>query len=176
LVVPVSAGIRVDRSGMGSKDYLLVLVTTLERLILGLRPFWNRGGGPLQLTAVSARPRSLFRVLPALIHGRGNSYAVAENGYLSCGASEIQLDMDGGFAIDGELFAADSRPGPVLVQNGGVADFLLLSMEISESLAGRFVARLQPAAAAVHALAGTEPRIRRGRAGHRSTAPVCARG
>jgi hypothetical protein len=34
---PVSAGIRVDRSGMGSKDYLLV-VTTLERLILGLRP------------------------------------------------------------------------------------------------------------------------------------------
>lgn len=126
LVAPVSAGIRVDRSGMGSKDYLLLLVTTLERLILGLRPFWNRGGGPLQLTALSARPRSLFRALPALIHGRGNSYAVAENGYLSCGASEIQLDMDGGFAIDGELFAADSRSGPVLVQDGGVADFLIL--------------------------------------------------
>lgn len=126
LVAPVPAGIRVDRTGMGSKDYLLLLVTTLERLILGLRPFWSRSSGPLQLTAVSAGPRSLFRALPALIHGRGNSYAIAENGYLSCGASEIQLDMDGGFAIDGELFEADTQSGPILIQDGGVADFLLL--------------------------------------------------
>jgi diacylglycerol kinase (ATP) len=126
LVAPMRAGICVDRSDMGSKEYLLLLVTTLERLILGLRPFWNRDKGPLQLTAVSARPLSLFRALPALIQGRCNSYAVAENGYLSCGASEIQLDIDGGFAIDGELFAADLRSGPVVVQDGGVADFLLL--------------------------------------------------
>jgi hypothetical protein len=126
LVAPVAAGIRVDRSRMGSKDYLLLLVTTLERLILGLRPFWNRSRGPLQLTAVAARPRSLFRALPALIHGRGNSHAIADNGYLSCGAGEIQLELNGGFAIDGELFAADPVAGPVLVQDGGVADFLRL--------------------------------------------------
>jgi hypothetical protein len=124
LVAPVPARIRVDRCRMDPGDYLLLLVTTLERLILGLRPFWNRGSRPLQLTAVSARPRSLLRVLPALIHGRGNSYATADNGFLSCGADEIQLDLDGGFAIDGELFAADPRSGPVLVQDGGVADFL----------------------------------------------------
>lgn len=126
LVAPVPVHIRVDRSGMASKDYLLLLVTTLERLILGLRPFWNRGSGRLQLTAVSARPRNLLRALPALIHGRSNSHASTDNGYLSCCADEIQLEMDGGFAIDGELFTADSRSGPVLVQNGGVADFLLL--------------------------------------------------
>ena len=126
LVAPVPAGIRLDRSGTDSKDYLLLLVTTLERLILGLRPFWNRGGGPLQLTAVSARPRSLLRALPALIHGRGNACATAENGYLSCGAREIQLDMDGGFAIDGELFASEMGSGPVVIQDGGVAGFLRL--------------------------------------------------
>ena len=126
LVAPVPARIRVGRSGLGSKDYLLLLVTTLERLILGLRPFWNRGGGPLQLTAVSARPRRLLLALPALIYGGGNSHATAENGYLSCCADEIQLDLDGGFAVDGELFAADSRSGPVLIGGGGVADFLLV--------------------------------------------------
>jgi hypothetical protein len=126
LVAPVPAQLRVDGSGMGSKDYLLLLVTTLERLILGLRPFWNRGSGRLQLTAVSARPRNLLRVLPALIHGRSNSLATPDNGYLSCCAEEIQLELDGGFAIDGELFTADSRSGPVLVQDGGVADFLLV--------------------------------------------------
>lgn len=126
LVAPMPARIAVDRSSMGSNDYLVLLVTTLERLILGLRPFWNRGSGPLQLTAVSARPRNLLRALPALIHGRGSLHATADNGYLSCSADEIQLDLDGGFAIDGELFAADPRSGPVLVQSGGVADFLLI--------------------------------------------------
>ena len=126
LTAPVPASIRVDRSGVASNDYLLLLVTTLERLILGLQPFWNRGRGPLHVTAVGARPRSLLRALPALIHGRRNSYATAENGYLSCGADEVQLDMDGGFAIDGQLFAADPRSGPVVVQDGGIAEFLRL--------------------------------------------------
>jgi hypothetical protein len=126
LVAPVPARIRADRCGLGSGDYLLLLVTTLERLILGLRPFWSRGSGPLRLTAVSARPRGLLRALPALVRGRRNSHATPDNGYLSRCADEIQLALDGGFAVDGELFPADPRSGPVLVQNGGFADFLLL--------------------------------------------------
>jgi hypothetical protein len=124
LVAPVPAAFRADRSGAVSKNLLLLLITTLDRLILGLRPFWSQGGGPLRLTAVSAGPRRLLRALPALVHGRGTSCATPDNGYLSCNAREIQLDMDGGFAIDGELFSADPRSGPVLIQDGGVADFV----------------------------------------------------
>ena len=126
LVAPVSTAIRADRSAAVSKNVLLLLITTLDRLILGLRPFWSQGGGPLRLTAVSARPRRLLRALPALMNGRGTSCATPDNGYLSCNAREIQLEMDGGFAIDGELFSADPRSGPVLIQDGGVADFLRL--------------------------------------------------
>lgn len=126
LVAPVPTVIRADRSGAVSKDLLLLLITTLDRLILGLRPFWGQGGGPLRLTAVSAGPRRLLRALPALIHGRGTSCATPDNGYLSCTARDIQLDMDGGFAIDGELFSADPRSGPVCIQDGGAADFIRL--------------------------------------------------
>jgi hypothetical protein len=126
LVAPVPTTIRADRSAVVSKDLLLLLITTLDRLILGARPFWGQGRGPLRITAVSARPRRLLCALPTLIHGRGNSCATARNGYLSCNAREIQLDMEGGFAIDGELFTADPRSGPVLIQDGGVADFLRL--------------------------------------------------
>lgn len=124
LAAPVTARICVDRTRTDPQGYLLLLITTLERLILGLRPFWNRGSQSLHLTAVSTRPRRLLRVLPALIHGRGNSYATADNGYLSCSADEIRLELDGGFALDGELFAADPHAGPVHVQDGGAADFL----------------------------------------------------
>jgi len=126
LVAPVPAGIHTDRLGVAPRDYLLLLITTLDRLILGLRPFWQPGEGPLRLTAVSARPRHLLRVLPVLIRGRSNAYAQPGNGYISCSAREIRLDMTGGFAVDGELFRADARRGPILIQDGGRADFVKL--------------------------------------------------
>jgi hypothetical protein len=126
LVAPVATAIRTDSSEAVSKDLLLLLITTLDRLILGLRPFWGQGGGPLRLTAVSAGFRRLPCALPALIHGRGTSSATPGNGYLSCSARTIQLEMDGGFAIDGELFSADPRSGPVRIQDGGLAGFLRL--------------------------------------------------
>jgi hypothetical protein len=126
LLAPLSAGIRADRRAVGSTQFLLLLVTTLDRLIMGLRPFLRRVEGPLKLTAVSARPRRLLRALPFLLQGRHPSHAPRENGYISCGARTIRLDMDGGFALDGELFSADARSGPVLIQEGGPAEFLRL--------------------------------------------------
>ena len=78
------------------------------------------------LRAVSARPRHLLRALSFLLQGRHPSHAPRENGYISCGARTIRLDMDGGFALDGELFSADARSGPVLIQEGGPAEFLRL--------------------------------------------------
>jgi hypothetical protein len=105
LVAPVSAAIRADRADMAQGDYLLMLISTLDRLILGLRPFWAQDDNPLHLTAVSAGFRHLFRgALPAMAQGHRNRYTSPENGYVSVNAREIRLDMDGAFAIDGELF------------------------------------------------------------------------
>jgi diacylglycerol kinase family enzyme len=126
LVAPVSAAIRADRADILEGDYLLMLISTLDRLILGLRPFWAQDDNPLHLTAVSARFRHLFRALPAMAKGRGNRYTSPENGYVSVNAREIRLDMDGAFAIDGELFRADRKRGPLVIQEAGPADFLRL--------------------------------------------------
>jgi diacylglycerol kinase (ATP) len=128
LVAPVSAAIRADRADIaaGGGDYLLMLISTLDRLILGLRPFWAQGENPLHLTAMSARFRHLFRALPAMVKGRSNRYTIPENGYVSVNAREIRLDMDGAFAIDGELFRADRKRGPLVIQEAGPADFLRL--------------------------------------------------
>jgi len=103
------------------------LVSTLDRLILGLRPFWAQNDNPLHLTAVRAGFRHLFRgALQAMAQGRRNRYASPENGYVSVNAREIRLDMDGAFAIDGELFRADRERGPLVIQEAGPADFLRL--------------------------------------------------
>jgi hypothetical protein len=128
LVAPVSATIRADRADIaaGGRDYLLVLISTLDRLILGLRPFWGESDNRLHLTAVRAGSRHRFRTLTALAQGHRSRYASPANGYFSVNAREIRLDMDGGFAIDGELFRADRRRGPLVIQEGGAADFLRL--------------------------------------------------
>jgi hypothetical protein len=126
LVAPISAAIRADRADIVEGDYLLMLISTLDRLILGLRPFWALGENPLHLTAMSARFRHLFRALPAMAKGRSNRYTSPENGYVSVNAREIRLDMDGAFAIDGELFRADRKRGPLMIQEAGPADFLRL--------------------------------------------------
>jgi len=126
LVAPARVAICADPCGAVSQDVLLLLVTTLERLILGLRPFWGPGVGPLRLTVVGARPRRLLRALPSLVHGRDSFWATPANGYLSCRTRDIRLDMQGGFALDGELFSTDPSSRSVHIQDGGVADFLRL--------------------------------------------------
>ena len=126
LVAPVSTAIRTGREDIAEGDYLLIMISTLDRLILGLHPFWAQGDNPLHLTAVSTGFRHLFRAMPALTKGHRNRYASPENGYVSVNAHEIRLNMDGGFAIDGELFRADPKRGPLVIQEGGIAEFLRL--------------------------------------------------
>lgn len=124
LVAPLPAAIHTDSGELPRRDYLMVMITTLDRLIMGVRPFWAKPGGPLRLSAVAARPRGLLRAVPSLVRGRAGAHLVPENGYVGCAASEIRLHMSGGFAVDGELFSVDSGQGPVRVQDGGTADFL----------------------------------------------------
>jgi hypothetical protein len=125
LVAPVAADIRADLQPLGAQDYLAILVTTLDRLILGLRPFWQCGTAPLRLTAIGARPARLHRALPALVMGRACPQASRKNGYFSGAAHRISLSLDGGFALDGELYTA-LRRHPIGVSGGGAASFLRL--------------------------------------------------
>ena len=124
LVAPLRAEIRTDRAHLPPGDYRMLLVTTLGRLIVGARPFWNCDGGPLRLAALGARPRKLLKALPALVRGRPSRWATPANGYVSLGAREVRLAMNGGFAIDGELFQADPEKGPLLIGEGGRVEFL----------------------------------------------------
>jgi diacylglycerol kinase (ATP) len=96
------------------RENLLVLISTLDRLFLGMRPYWGTEGGPLHYTAVDSKPKSLLRVLPSLSRGRKNRHLTPENGYLSHNVHEVQLEMDGDFTLDGELY--NTEQGPVTIE------------------------------------------------------------
>ncbi len=121
---PVRMTIGLDHDQAEPHNVLAVLVSTLQRLFLGVHPFWGRETSPLHFTAVSAGPRHLFRVLPSLLRGRPHRYGTPQHGYASRNVHEARLAMPGGFTLDGELYSSDSRLGPVVVRDAGRVSFL----------------------------------------------------
>jgi hypothetical protein len=126
LVTPVPMTIGLDGDPPVQLDCLFVLISTLERLSAGVRPYWGKEAGPLHYTAISARPQKLLMALPSLLRGRQGRHGTPENGYYSHNVREARLTFAGGFTLDGELFHSDPRCGPVVVQHGGQASFVRL--------------------------------------------------
>jgi hypothetical protein len=113
--------IRLDESAQWRNSCLFTMVSTLERLFLGLHPFWGRESAPLHFTALKSRPPYLLRNLPFLLWGRRTATATPGNGFFSHNAGRITLDFRGRFTLDGELFEAR---GPLTIEAAGPAGFL----------------------------------------------------
>jgi len=119
-----STGTVLDGRPMERRAEFLVLVSTLERLFLGMRPYWGKETGPLHYTAVSAESKCLLRILVSLLRSQKSCHAIPENGYFSHNVREVQLEFEGDFTLDGELYATGS--GPVTITSAGPALFLCL--------------------------------------------------
>jgi hypothetical protein len=88
-----------------AREYRLVMATTAERLFFGMRPFWGRGPGPVRLTLLAADARHLTRAAPGILRGRPASWVDPTHGYESHNSDRIELRLDCGVTLDGELFA-----------------------------------------------------------------------
>jgi hypothetical protein len=118
--------IHLDQRSCLKDDFLLVLITTVKRLFFGLRPFWGIENAPLHVTSIHARPKHLLNVLPSLACGKASRYQIPENGYFSYNASEVRLQVSGGFTLDGELHLPASSTENIIITDGGQASFLRL--------------------------------------------------
>ncbi|HPD60357.1 MAG TPA: hypothetical protein PKV48_01165, partial [Thermodesulfobacteriota bacterium] len=126
LVSPVRVTVSLDRETPEEREFLLILVSTLERLFLGIRPYWSTETGSFYYTAIGACPRHLLRALPALLRGRKGHFNTPEHGYVSRKAREVRLTFSGSFTLDGELYTPDNRVSHLTITEGGKADFLKL--------------------------------------------------
>ncbi len=111
-----------------SGNVLLALITTHERLLFDLRPFWGeRTAGPLRCTLVQAQAKGMFWRLPFLALGQGKGkgwVAGTGKGYHCLHAHSLKLWLDGPLALDGELYSPRDRQEPVSVSCGGKLNFV----------------------------------------------------
>jgi diacylglycerol kinase (ATP) len=126
VVTPQSLTIDWSSGRSEHRQVILLLISTLERLILGLRPYWGSEQGPLHFTAVEAKPKRLLTVVLNLLRGRVSRHLMPELGYRSHKISRVRLTLQGGFTLDGELYRPDLQPCQLTVENGGQASFLQL--------------------------------------------------
>lgn len=124
LVAPQSIQVQLPGGGPPQGEYLVFLVSSLEKLILGLHPYWGRGPGPLHLTAVTARPKHFFKAVAGFLRGTANRYLCPENGYHSHEIEAVRLRFQGGFTLDGELYQTTAPDDTVHVTTGGHALFM----------------------------------------------------
>jgi hypothetical protein len=95
--------VRIDDAPPGDGRRFLMLATTLDRLMLGLWPFWGRGSGVIRWLDIDAPAPWLLPALGAVFLRRPAVW-MTKNGYRSGRADSLCLRMDKPFILDGEAF------------------------------------------------------------------------
>jgi diacylglycerol kinase (ATP) len=81
---------------------LLILATTLDKLILGTRPFWGGATAPLRVTSLPYPVPNVFRwLLPMMYGGETRS---APKGAASTACNSCTVNSPTAFVIDGEFY------------------------------------------------------------------------
>ena len=105
---PYKMHIEADGEVVANALQVFFLVTTLDRLILGTRPFWGGATGPLRATAIAHPPPSM-RWARGVLYGGEERKLPAE--CLSFAARSIAIAVACPFVMDGEMFdAPDDEP------------------------------------------------------------------
>ena len=86
-------------------EFYVGIASTLTRLFAGLRPFWGEGPGEVRFTSISSQVQHFARAIGGIMRGRPRRELVTrENGYTSHNAPRVELRLDSGFTVDGEIF------------------------------------------------------------------------
>ncbi len=122
--------IRIELDGLPDpqvREVVLISINSLDRLFLGLKPYWGNEDAPLHCTWVQKPSHKVMRAFLAVLRGKPNRHVTPENGYFSHNAQKIQLWLDGTFAIDGELYHATNEQGPITVSSTDEIEFIRIN-------------------------------------------------
>lgn len=108
--------IGLDDAPPRDADRFLLMATTLDRLMLGLWPFWGRGEGGIHWLEIEARPQRLVAALLAMAIRRPGRW-MARKGYRSEHVSRVRIRLRQSFVLDGEFF--DPGPEGILLSTPG---------------------------------------------------------
>ncbi|MFP6744708.1 MAG: hypothetical protein VCB77_05900, partial [Alphaproteobacteria bacterium] len=112
----------VDGGDPEDGNYFLVMATTLNRLMLGINPFWSNDPGDIRLTTIDFPPVRLGRALVPTLRGRPRPW-MADAGYHSRRARRLTVCSACPMILDGEIFHPDPAE-PVVLEAGHWLRFL----------------------------------------------------
>jgi diacylglycerol kinase (ATP) len=124
---PVSVSVACDGAPPEPPQSILILLaSTLERLFLGMRPYWGREDAPLHVSLIRAGAPGLLRSLPALLRGRPVRRPGAAADFQSRNVTRLDLLLDGPWTLDGEIYQARRAAGPLRITAAGPLTFIRL--------------------------------------------------
>ncbi len=97
-----SGTISLDEEPLIKGTFNLILVTTLSRLLVGLKPFGRDGKGPLQLSIIKSGPATMRRSLCAFLTGRYTKARI--DGLYARTAHKMTISCPDPVTLDGELY------------------------------------------------------------------------
>lgn len=100
---------------------LMMFSTTLEKLVLGARPFWGQKLAPIRTSIFPYPVPSLPRWLLTIMYG--SESRKMPQGALSFSSANLEITCPTSFMIDGEFFDGPAH-GPLKVETGPVFTYL----------------------------------------------------
>ncbi|MEM9254136.1 MAG: diacylglycerol kinase family protein [Pseudomonadota bacterium] len=99
----VNIDLQVNDAPRQSFDALILVISTLERLAFGMRPFWGPEPGNLRFTLFERGCSRFARTFISIARGRPNRNAIPASGYRSHNADQLVLALEGNINLDGEI-------------------------------------------------------------------------
>jgi len=121
LLAGMDMRVTVDDTPARAGRHFVTLATTLDRLVLGLTPFWGDGPRPLRWLDVPAPPARLLAALIPTLRGRPRPWMLGA-GYASGRADRLHLETGQPFVVDGEVF--EPGPGGIVVSTTSPVGFV----------------------------------------------------
>lgn len=128
LATAVKASVSIDNKYQDQGSYNIITATTLMRLLAGVYPFWAsvKHTDSYALTLIKYNPPRPIMNFIRILRGRAPHIQTQEQHYQSFSVREAELDIHGGFTLDGELFGETDKTTRVHLAAAGMVTFLSL--------------------------------------------------
>lgn len=118
---PYPITVRKGDGTVCSGQQLLVLVSTLEKLILGARPFWGTKTGPIRATVFPYPVPSVVRWLLPVLYGSDRRKGPPNTKSFS--TDRFEIESTSVFVLDGEFFEGPAH-GALKIESGPVFTYI----------------------------------------------------
>jgi hypothetical protein len=96
---------RIDTPlGPVADEWLVILATTLDTLLMGSKPYWGREPAPLHCTAITHGAPRLLRTLPSLLRGKHRTTSANAQSYISRNVTRTAIADLPEYLLDGEIY------------------------------------------------------------------------